>query len=225
MKSFRLEAAAAALVALLIIPSLVAASDATTTTPTPAETIKPAEPTLVPVGAALKPCRWWERRRNCEQPGAIEGLPPEAPREGVVVTIDATHNSVYLFRDGELLAKGPAATGTDKVLKKGLRIWMFYTPRGRMKVLRKVENPVWVKPDWAFVEEGKAVPPPDSKQRLVEGYLGRYALDLGDGIMIHGTKDIGSLGKKASHGCVRLSDEMLEMVYRNVEVGTSVYVY
>ena len=167
-------------------------------------------------------CRWWQV--GCEEQ-RIEGLPSEAPRDGTVITIDVSTNQAYLFQEGELVRKSAAATGTDKVLKRGLRFWLFRTPRGRHKVLRKIENPVWTKPDWAFVEEGKPVPPPDSPSRKVTGKLGKYALDLGDGILIHGTDDPKSIGKRASHGCIRLPNEMLKTVYRAAEIGTEVHIF
>jgi hypothetical protein len=171
-----------------------------------------------------KPCHWWQFKR-CEETKTIEGLPPEAPHQGTIITVDVSTNTAYLFNDGSLVAKAPAATGTGKTLKKGRKIWMFHTPRGRLTVLRKIEDPVWTKPDWAFVEAGEPIPPRDSPKRQVRGHLGKYALDLGDGIMIHGTDEIDSLGRKASHGCVRLPADMLDQVYHAAKIGTEVYIF
>lgn len=171
--------------------------------------------------ASEQPCRWWQR--HCQP--FVEGFPEGTPTTGVVLTIDTTHNIAYLWRDAKLIAQGPAATGMDKMLRRGLRAWLFRTPRGRHTILRKVVDPVWVRPDWAFIEEGKPIPPPGSPQRQVRGVLGKYALHLGGGIFIHGTKDLNSLGSKASHGCIRLGPEMLEMVYRHAEVGTEVHIF
>ncbi|HWW61883.1 MAG TPA: L,D-transpeptidase [Thermoanaerobaculia bacterium] len=155
----------------------------------------------------------------------IEGLPTIAPRQGPVITIDVSTNQAYLFQDGELVKKSAAATGSDKVLRHRGSIWWFRTPRGRHKVLRKIADPVWRKPDWAFVEEGKRVPPPDSPRRMVKGKLGKYALDLGEGILIHGTDDPKSIGRKASHGCIRLPNEMLEALWKSATVGTDVLIF
>jgi L,D-transpeptidase ErfK/SrfK len=155
----------------------------------------------------------------------IEGLPPEAPREGTVVTVDVSTNQVYLFRDGNLIRKSPAATGSDKILRKGRQVWWFRTPRGRHTVVRKVVDPVWTKPDWAFVEAGKPVPPPDSPLRKERGTMGKYAFDLGDRVMLHGTNDPKSIGKKATHGCIRLPLEMLKVMWKEVSVGTEVYIF
>lgn len=154
-----------------------------------------------------------------------EGLPPEAPRTGTVVTIDVSTNQAYLFRDGQMVKKSPAATGSDKILRKGNKVWWFRTPRGRHTVVRKVKDPVWTKPDWAFIEEGKKVPPPDSPLRKERGTMGKYALDLGDRVMLHGTNDPKSIGRRVSHGCVRLPNDMLSLLWKEVQVGTEVYIF
>ncbi|HUO84790.1 MAG TPA: L,D-transpeptidase [Thermoanaerobaculia bacterium] len=159
---------------------------------------------------------------DCDRP---EGLPPEAPCIGTIVTVDTAKNLIYLYRDGSLVARAPAATGMNRLLITPRNQWLFRTPQGRMRILRKVVDPVWVKPDWAFVEERRPVPPGNSPTRRERGVLGKYALDLGDGIMIHGTREIDSLGRNASHGCIRVGREMLEKIYRAVDVGTAVYVF
>ena len=170
----------------------------------------------------LQRCHWWQFH-HCAP--AVEGLPPEAPNDGTVITIDVSTNTAYLFQDGQMVAKSPAATGTEKTLEHGEDMWQFHTPRGHLKVLRKIEDPVWRKPDWAFIEDGDPIPPPDSPKRLVKGHLGKYALDLGDGIMIHGTDDKRSIGRRASHGCVRLPNKMLSQLWQVAKVGTDVYIF
>lgn len=156
---------------------------------------------------------------------ASEGLPPEAPRVGTVITIDVSTNRAYLFKEGELVRSSPAATGSDKVLRKGRRVWWFRTPRGKHTVVRKVVDPVWTKPDWAFVEERKPVPPPDSPQRKEKGTMGKYALDLGERVMIHGTNDPKSIGRRVSHGCIRLPNDMLKLLWKEAPLGTEVYIF
>jgi L,D-transpeptidase ErfK/SrfK len=154
-----------------------------------------------------------------------EGLPPEAPRSGTIITIDVSTNQAYLFRDGQLVRKSAAATGSDKVLRQGRKVWWFRTPRGKHTVQRKITDPVWTKPDWAFVEEGRKIPPPDSPLRKEKGTMGKYALDLGDRVMIHGTNDPKSIGRRASHGCIRLPNDMLKALWKETEVGTEVYIF
>jgi lipoprotein-anchoring transpeptidase ErfK/SrfK len=241
--NFRALQVAALLVALgAFVPAAEAGDKVTTKQPSPATidqnvargtdngsapdgTARSNDPNT-PAADDAKPCRWWQLHcSKAPEPESVEGLPPEAPRQGTVITVDTSTNTLYLFRDGNLVTKGPAATGTEKTLKKGLKSWMFHTPRGHLKVLRKIDDPVWRKPDWAFVEAGDKIPPPDSPKRLVKGHLGKYALDLGDGIMIHGTDEIDSLGRHASHGCVRLDSETLQTVYQSARVGTDVYIF
>jgi L,D-transpeptidase YbiS len=160
-----------------------------------------------------------------QEPQSIEGLPDDAPRTGTVITVDVSRNTLYLFKDGEAVIKSPVATGNGKVLIHGDDEWAFHTPRGHLKVLRKIVDPVWRKPDWAYIEDGEPIPPPDAPKRYVKGHLGKYALDLGEGILIHGTDDADSIGHKVSHGCIRLPDDALEKVYNAVKVGTDVYVF
>ncbi|HEX6179482.1 MAG TPA: L,D-transpeptidase [Thermoanaerobaculia bacterium] len=155
----------------------------------------------------------------------IDGLPSDIPREGTLITIDVSTNQAWLLRDGVAIASSAVASGSDKILRKNGRVWFFRTPRGRMTVQNKIVAPVWTKPDWAFIEEGKKVPPPDSPSRKVAGKLGRYALDLGGGVLIHGTDDPKSIGKYASHGCIRMPAKELAVFYREATVGTPVYIF
>jgi len=69
------------------------------------------------------------------------------------------------------------------------------------------------------------VPPVGSKNRQVEGVLGKYKLDTGAGILLHGTPLKTSIGKAATHGCLRLRDEDIEWLHDYVPVGTKIYIY
>jgi L,D-transpeptidase-like protein len=69
------------------------------------------------------------------------------------------------------------------------------------------------------------VPPVGSKNRKVQGELGKYKLDTGGGVLMHGTPHQNSIGKAATHGCMRLRDEDIEWLYQYVPVGTKVYIY
>jgi lipoprotein-anchoring transpeptidase ErfK/SrfK len=91
--------------------------------------------------------------------------------------------------------------------------------------LGKLTNPVWRKPDWAFVEEGLPIPPADHPSRYEKGVLGDYALAIGNGYMIHGTLYQRFLGLPVTHGCIRMSDSDLKVVYDNMQVGAKVFIY
>ena len=69
------------------------------------------------------------------------------------------------------------------------------------------------------------VPPIGTKNRQIPRELGPYALDMGDGYLLHGTPYQDSIGRATSHGCVRMRDEDITWLYQNVPVGTKVYIY
>ena len=148
-----------------------------------------------------------------------------APK-GQYVVIDTANNRVYL-RDGErTLREMIASCGSGNVLVDpvGGRTWTFDTPRGQFNVLSKINNPVWIKPDWAFIEEGEPIPK-DSRQRADANVMGDYALGIGRGYFIHGTLYKRLLGRNVSHGCVRLGDEDLEFLFKTATLGTKVIIY
>jgi L,D-transpeptidase ErfK/SrfK len=149
-----------------------------------------------------------------------------APR-GTYVLVDTYSNRVKVYKEGELVREAVCSTGSGTILKdpeKG-REWVFDTPRGERKVQRKVKNPVWVKPDWAFIEEGYKPPARDSPDRYDDFSLGDYGLYLGDGYIIHGTVFQSLLGQRVTHGCIRMGDADLEFLYKTVPIGTRVYLY
>lgn len=69
------------------------------------------------------------------------------------------------------------------------------------------------------------IPPVDTKNRKIEGELGKFRLDLGNGYLLHGTPHQSSIGSAATHGCVRLRDEDIEWLYQNVPIGSKVYIF
>lgn len=74
--------------------------------------------------------------------------------------------------------------------------------------------------------DGKIVIPPyGTNQRKYAGVLGTHRLYLGDGYALHGTNNPASIGQAVSHGCVRLRNEDIAVLYDRVAVGTPVYIY
>jgi len=157
--------------------------------------------------------------------GRVAARPSRAEQDSLYLVVDTHTNQLFVRRGDALLRSCPAATGKNLEFSGGGQRWFFTTPRGIMTVRDKRVDPVWIKPDWAFVEAGEPVPPLNSPDRAVHGHLGEYALILGGGIMIHGTSDAGSLGRNASHGCIRLGREDLRYVYAMSDIGTRVYIF
>jgi lipoprotein-anchoring transpeptidase ErfK/SrfK len=211
---------------------------------------------------------------------ASDAIPTNRPY--IVVSIE-DHRLWYKQGDSVLFTT-QVATGSGKVLDAvgGESRWKFETPRGRLVVQSKEEDPAWIPPDWHFVEmarkrglgivrlnrgqslaandgstitvegtdmvrkyrdgrvvpiepgvEGREVvaggniviPPFGTNQRKYKGVLGTHRLNLGDGYALHGTDQPESIGRSVSHGCVRLRNEDIEMLYQMVPVGTPVFIY
>lgn len=148
-----------------------------------------------------------------------------APREPYVV-IDTALNRVYWRNGTSTLREMVASCGSGNVLEDPAtgRRWTFDTPHGEYKIQAKKTDPVWIKPDWAFIEEGETIPK-DGSGRAEPGMMGDYALGIGNGYFIHGTLYKRLLGRNVSHGCVRLGDEDLEFLYKNANFGTRVIIY
>lgn len=142
------------------------------------------------------------------------------------IVINTTTNTFELVGKDGVLRRGICSTGKNVQLERdSTKKWVFHTPKGIFKVRNKVTDPVWKKPDWAFVEEGLPIPSYNSPLRYEYGVLGDYALILGDGYMIHGTLYQRFLGMPVTHGCVRLGDDDLEVVYKNLAIGSKVFMY
>lgn len=152
-------------------------------------------------------------------------LSAKTPKSHYLV-INSSSNEFCLYKGDKLIKKDKCSTGSYVLLKNGeQQQWMFRTPVGEFRIQSKTTSPVWKKPDWAFVEEGLPVPPPSHSSRFEYGVLGDYALSLGQGYLIHGTLYQRFLGLPVTHGCIRLNDENLELVYRSLPVGAKVFIY
>ncbi len=152
----------------------------------------------------------------------INSLSPQ----GIYIIIDTARNRLYVKKGENTLLESVISSGSGNVLTdpSGKKTWVFDTPRGEYSVKSKIVNPDWVKPDWAFVEEGESIPS-DYRDRVESGMLGNYALAIGDGYLIHGTLYTRMLGRNVTHGCVRVGDKDLEFVYKNTPIGSKVIIF
>jgi lipoprotein-anchoring transpeptidase ErfK/SrfK len=85
--------------------------------------------------------------------GDAQAASPDRPY--LVVSIE--ERRVWYKQDGRVLFEAPVATGSGKTLVRdgGASVWKFETPRGRLVVRSKEESPVWVPPDWHYVEQAR----------------------------------------------------------------------
>ena len=131
---------------------------------------------------------------------------------------------VFLPDNGRLRNAFPVAIGMPG----------WETPTGRFEVLQKIPNPVWVHPvSGERVEEQGANNPLGSHWiAFHRDCRGRDAHDGDAWITIkgctttgfHGTPHRWTVGRAVSHGCVRLYNEDVRALYRQVSLGTQVTV-
>ncbi len=148
------------------------------------------------------------------------------PRDYYLI-VNSSENQIIVMKNTAVVHKGTCSTGSNVMLKAALddRQWFFATPRGMFRVHGKIKNPSWRMPDWAFIEEGLPVPAANSPERIQYGVLGDYALSFGNGYFVHGTLYKRTLGMPVTHGCIRLDDDDLVVVYKNLQVGSKIFVY
>jgi len=94
------------------------------------------------------------------------------------------------------------------------------TPVGSYTVVEKIQGPAWHVPKSIrseYPQLPKIVPPgPDNP-------LGSHALRLSRaGILVHGTNRPWGIGRRSSHGCLRLYPEDIVKLFELVEKGTRV---
>ncbi len=147
------------------------------------------------------------------------------------IVIRLAENRLYLFQDERVLWSAPVGTGTGFRLQGGGREYHFSTPRGIFRVQAKEKDPVWIRPDWSFIEAHEPVPRFDSPLRRVPGTLGTTALYIGYQLAMHGT-DRPELvlrpdpdARRVSHGCIRLTNEDARKLYYLADVGTPVLIF
>jgi L,D-transpeptidase ErfK/SrfK len=94
------------------------------------------------------------------------------------------------------------------------------TPLGEFTVIQKIVHPAWHVPESIRKDEPglPAVVPPGP-----DNPLGSHALRLSLGtVLIHGTNRPWGVGRRVSHGCIRLYPEDIPRLFAAVPVGTEV---
>lgn len=136
---------------------------------------------------------------------------PDARHEGIVINISEMRLYYFYKRNGrDFVRTYPIGVGEDG----------NETPTGHFKIIEKIKNPSWHVPKSIRKERpelSKVVPPgPDNP-------LGSHALRLSLGsYLIHGTNRPWAVGRKVTHGCLRLYPEDIPELYNIVPIGTEV---
>jgi L,D-transpeptidase ErfK/SrfK len=145
---------------------------------------------------------------------------------GPIILVDTARSRLSLVLGSRVIAEGTCSTGSgmELIIGAGKRSWTFDTPRGHFRVLNKVTDPVWYRPDWSYIEEGEPIPK-NRSNRAEPNVLGDYALAFGNGFFIHGTLYTRLLGANVTHGCIRIDDDLLKKVYAAARPGTPIWIY
>jgi len=157
---------------------------------------------------------------------AVEEMRKTAKTDKIYIVIDVQADMIMVKMGNATLYSFPCATGKGEgYLAATGGIEAFYTPRGKLSIIKKEKDPVWVRPNWYWLERGEEVPEGiTNTERSVHGYLGKYKLDLGDQFYIHGHPG-GVKPGKYTHGCIRVNDDDLQILWNITEVGTEVYIF
>ncbi len=137
-------------------------------------------------------------------------LPDGSRQKGMVINLSEMRLYFFHGPKGRSVSTFPIGIGAEG----------NETPLGRFTVVRKSANPAWNVPPSIRREKPDlpaTVPPgPDNP-------LGSHAMRLSKGsILIHGTNKPWGVGRKASHGCIRLYPEDITRLYQLVPVGARV---
>jgi lipoprotein-anchoring transpeptidase ErfK/SrfK len=94
-----------------------------------------------------------ERLRNAVHEADMKLDDSQDTRQAIVVS--TAENRLYVRRAGKTIFQAVCSTGKGTTLVQGSKTMVFETPTGKFRVVSKEENPVWVPPDWHFVEEAR----------------------------------------------------------------------
>jgi len=104
------------------------------------------------------------------------------------------------LEDGQTIRVFPVAVG----------VAASPSPAGEFRIVNRLSDPAYYRPHMVI--------PPGPQNPIGSRWIG---LDR-KGYGIHGTNDPGSVGKAASHGCIRLRNRDMEELFAMVRVGDRV---
>ncbi|HMG86655.1 MAG TPA: L,D-transpeptidase [Terracidiphilus sp.] len=136
-----------------------------------------------------------------QQAAPVQTTPVQAtPVAKRVIVVSLEDKKLALVEDGQVKKVYTVAVGKPSTP----------SPTGQFTIARRVKNPT-------YSHDGKTVLPGPGNP------VGTRWMGLNiKGYGIHGTNEPKSIGKAASHGCIRMAKKDLEEMYEMVSVGDSV---
>jgi hypothetical protein len=133
---------------------------------------------------------------------AAQPAPTPPPPPDLRLEVNVAGRELYVYRNDRRIATHPVAVGTSE----------WPTQTGEWTIGQVVWNPRWTPPqdeEWARDEEVREPGDPENP-------LGRAQLVYDAPRSIHGTNEPESLGKAASHGSIRVANDVAVRLARMV---------
>lgn len=150
------------------------------------------------------------------QPGHELLLPytailPASIGEGITINL-AEYRLYLLWKEKDQLRV--------RIYPIGLGREGWSTPEGHYQVVEVATDPVWVMPEGIRAEHSgrPVIVPPGPDNPLGSHWIGLSA----DGYGIHGTNRPYGIGRRVSHGCIRLYPRDIRDLVEKVKIGTPV---
>lgn len=122
--------------------------------------------------------------------------------------ISLSRRQVTLYQEKNAIKSYPVAVGRSG----------WETPIGNFQVLQMLQNPKWINP-----LTGETIPGGEPENPLGQYWIGFWTNGK-DWIGFHGTPNPSSVGRAASHGCLRMHNKDVEDLFDQVSLGTQVTV-
>ena len=126
---------------------------------------------------------------------------PPAQQRALIVSIP--DRKIVLLENGVVARVYPVAVGKPSTP----------SPAGSFSIVRRVSDPT-------YSHNGRMVAP-GPKNPVGSRWMGLSAKGYG----IHGTNEPNSIGKAASHGCIRMGKADIEDLFARVQVGDAVEIH
>ena len=134
---------------------------------------------------------------------AASAASPWSPKAGEYwIKVNKQQLRLTLFKGGEVVKSWPVSIGKGRGKVKSSRLDLI-TPRGTFTIYRVIPDATKLvfDPAW-FDEPGKAAPGAYGSKLI--SFYNKWE------IAIHGTNNPGSVGRWATHGCIRLKNPDIE---------------
>lgn len=140
---------------------------------------------------------WTPRRRRWIMAALLAAVPApltaEFTADELRLVLNVPESRLYVYEDGERTRRYRVSVGMDG----------YETPPGEYRIRFAIWNPWWHPPDSEWARGRKPEPPGPGNP------MGRVKLHFSNLLYIHGTPEEAWLGRPASRGCVRMSNEDL----------------